>query len=307
MADYFDTVKNYGEYNGQTFTDHNKYLQAKGVQGASGGTTPGASSSGWFPSFSDLGQSTTDFNKGLNQSENDILSKYTAAAGNQQKPIDIYKQLQASGQIPQMRETAADMRGQLNNLEDTIRRVEGNVNATTRDSLVTEGQRQNMITAQKQPLLNTYEPLATAYGRVQEGISSAEEGSRYLTNLAVQGNQQELVPYEKALELQISQNARAMTGFTEDKQTQLQLLLEKLHRQQALDDREWQQAAQLSLLDKQYQQEVNKIKLQQQSGSTSNKTQIVEQGGRRFLVDMTTGKVIADYGSGGATNTNNGW
>lgn len=288
----FDTVKNEGYINGTKYLDANEYLKAKG------GSTGGSSNvDSWFPSFDSLGQSSTDFAKGLNTSEDAAFKTYLDKAQSQQKPMDIYTTLQQQNQLPQMRATATDMRSQLNDLEDSIRRVEPTINATTGNSLVTEGQRQNMVNAGKQPLLTAYEPIATAYGRVQEGITSAEANVDKMVGLVLQGQTQELAPYEKYMTLKADQNARLMTGYTTDMSNRLNILLQKAAAKQALTLEEMQEAASIAAKEQDY---TNSMKLE--LAKTTGDNRYISVGDKSSLYDTKTGKFINSPNGGGGTD-----
>jgi len=288
----YDTVKNTGSLNGQSYNDYNKWLDAGGskhVKSQGGGES-------WFPSFSDLGPSAADYGGTLDTKENTAFQNYATVANNQEKPIDIYSKLEQAKGLPQLRDQATSFRTQLYGLEDAIGRVEGNVSNTTTNSLVTEGQRQNMITEKKQPLLNTYTPLATAYGRTQEGITAATQSVDKLTSLILQGQEKELGVLSQGLQLTISQNARAMTGFTMDKQTKLDLIMEKVHRQQALSDQERQEAFTLATAENRYSQEVKMLAEKAKYEKADDKRYIALGSG---LYDTQTGKIIGKQNSGG--------
>lgn len=202
-----------------------------------------------------VGGSATDFAKGLNSTEDAAFKEYLMAARAQGKPLDIYNALETAAGLPQMRTTASSLRSAVGDIEDTIKRIEPNVSATTRDSLVTEGQRRNMVSSQKLPFLERLGEVGTSLGRVEQGISAAESGIGTKVGLALQGNQQELEPYKVQMSMLADRNARSMTGFTADREVRLNALQDKLNRDRQLDDREWLEASDLSKLQLQFDNE----------------------------------------------------
>jgi len=252
---------------------------------------PGVSSSGLNGDSIDPNAlpSAVGFAQNLNNSEDQAYKDYALAARSQAKPLDIYNQLENQAGIPQLRTTASTLMGQVSSLEDTINRVEGNVNATTGNSYTTEAQRQGLVTAGKTPLLNQLNPLATALGRVQSGIQNAEGGINNKVGYAMQGQQQELEPYKVKMQQMADHSARLMTGFTQDHETQLTLLMDKLQRQRTLSDREWQQAADLAKMEKEY----SLRKDEAASQIDSNAKRYISLGDKSSLYDTTTGKFIS--------------
>lgn len=253
-----------------------------------------------FPNISlnDVGGSAVDFAKGINGMSDTAFNDYLTAAKSQAKPLDIYNTLEDKAGLPTLRKTAGSLQGQIGSLEDTINNVEPTVNATTMNSLVTEGQRTGMVNAQKYPWIQQLTPMSTALGRVQQGISSGEANINNMVGYAVQGNQQELDPYKTHMNIVAEQGARLMTGFTSDKETKLNLLLEKIHRGEALSDAERNHAWDLSKAETDFQ---NKMK----ETEATNKNKFVNLG-KYGLYDTSTGTIVGAGGGGGGGGGNSG-
>lgn len=194
----------------------------------------------------------------------EALKSYVMAMRGQQKPLDIYKSLETEAGLPEMKKVAGTLREQIGGLEDTIRRIEGDVAATTRESLVTEGQRSGMIQARQRPLLQNLGTLTTGLGRIEQGISAASQGIDTKTGLFIKGQEQELKPYEIQVSALQDKAARMVSGFTADAENQLQVSMAKWQRQNQLDDREVEQAFQIMMAEKGYNNELAKMK--EQSG-----------------------------------------
>lgn len=192
----------------------------------------------------------------------EALKSYVMAMRGQDKPLDVYSKLEAEAGLPQMKQTAATLRENIGNLEDTIRRVEPNISATTRNSLVTEGQRAGMVEARQKPLLQNLGTLTTGLGRIEQGITAASQGIDTKTGLFIKGQEQELQPYQVELTAMQDRAARMVSGFTADNQNNLQVLLAKWNRQNELNDREVDQAFELLKLEKGYNNEISKMKEQ---------------------------------------------
>lgn len=256
--------------------------------------------------MNDVGGSAADFNKTLNANEDAAFNQYKMVASNMEKPLDIYGRMESDAGLPQMVKTASTLQGQVNDVEDSIRRVEGNVNATTGNSIVTEGQRQGMIEARKNPLIEKLGWITTGLGRVSNAIQQGRADIGTKVGLALQGQQQELDPYKMRIQMVADQSARAMTGFTADRQTQLDILMDKLNRTRTLSDREWQQAADLAKLEKDYSLKKDSFLFEQNNTASSLDTEVVTVGGRKKLINKQTGQVISDLGASSDGSSNGG-
>ncbi len=254
-----------------------------------------------FPNIklSDIGGSATDYADKLSSQENDIFGNYLKIAQSQPLPLDLYDKLETAAGIPQLKQSQSTLQGQIYNLEDTLRRVEPNVTARTGSSVVTEAQRQGMVSAAQKPLIENLGWLGQSLGRVSSAISTEKQDIGNKVTLAMQGFQQQLEPYKMQLTMKMDQDARAMTGFTADRETTLNILLAKIARDEQISDMQWKQAQDLAMQEREFEQakSLKMIEINQ----PDNK--VVEANGRQLLVDQKTGKIISDLGSSKAPGT----
>lgn len=252
-----------------------------------------------FPDIklSDIGGSAVDFAKNLDTGINSAYDTYAGAVRNMESPLAIYDRLETQAGLPELRKTATTLSGQINDIEDTLRRVEPDVSATSNNSFMTEAQRRGVVTARKAPLIENLGWLGQSAGRVQQGIQQATSDIGTKVGLAVQGQDRQLEPLKQKIQLATESAARMMTGFTADRQANLDILLAKISSQQRVSELEMQQANELARQEKDYL-----IKQEQ----LNSETQIVETDGRKRLVNSRTGQVIADLGSSKAPNTGAG-
>lgn len=281
---------------GKIIWDDNKRAAANNAIGSGGGGVPNIS-------LNDVGGSAIDFAGSLNAIEDKAFQDYIDKIAGQAQPIDIYTGLEKEAGLPQLRKTAGSLQEQIGSLEDTIRSIEPNVSATTRNSLVTEGQRAGMVQAQQKPFLQRLGEVSTSLGRVQQGITAGLADIGTKTGLVLQGQEKQVEPYLQRLNMLSDRAARLMTGFTSDRETRLSILMDKLQRQRQLEDREWQEASDLAKEERDYEFQFKKI-----TATAQANTQVIEVGGRKKLINSATGAVIADLGStssgtGGTVNT----
>lgn len=199
-----------------------------------------------------------DYAASLDNADNQAFLDYLKVASGQQKPLDFYNSALDSAGVPQMRKTSSTLQGQIYDLEDTLRRVEPDVSANSRNSVVTESQRRGMVTERQKPLVENLGWLGQSLGRVSNSISQETANAATLTGLNQQGQQMELDPYKMRIQMVSEQNARKMTGFTTDLQNTLSVGLAKIQRGEQLDDREFTRIAELAKLEKTYELEKEK-------------------------------------------------
>lgn len=187
------------------------------------------------------------------------LKEYVMSLRNQQQPLDVYKQLEDAMGLPSMKKTAGTLREQIGSLEDTIRRVEPNVQATTKESLVTQGQQEGMIAERRRPLMENLGVLGTALGRVTEGISAATADLGTRVSLFMEGQKQALKPFEVQLAAMNDRAARQVTGFSADVENQLSVTMANWERQNELSDQETERAFELLKIEKNYQNTLGEL------------------------------------------------
>ena len=263
------------------------------MKGSGGGGNPYDSLMSGLPKAS-------EFASTLDNSENNAFKDYLSVAGNQQKPLDFYKGALGEAGVPQMRKTASSLQGQIYEMEDTLRRVEGDVMANSRNSIVTDSQRRGMTSERQRPMIENLGWLGQSLGRVSNAITNETSNAATLTGLNQQGQQMELDPYKMRIQMVADQNARKMTGFTTDLQNSLQVGLSKIQRGEQLDDREFQRVAELAKMEKQYEME------------KSSASQYLTIGEGTTVFDPNTGRVVykadktsASGGGGGGFNFGN--
>lgn len=248
--------------------------------------------------MADLGPTATDFATNLNTMENAAFDEYKGAVSSQAKPLQVFRQFSEELGIPKLKQSQATLTGTISDLEDTLDRVEGNVNATTRESYVTEGQRQGLVTAGQEPIMRNLSKISTAAGRIGNQINEAQSLLGTMTQLAMQGQDRDLAPYQQKLQMVSNQAARLMTGYTSDRETQLTLLMDKLQRERQLDDREWALANQLASEERTFSRAKEQFLFENANQSPS--TQIVTINGSQRLIDTNTGQTIMELGRSSA-------
>lgn len=221
------------------------------------------------------GEKMTDYSKGGAQSINpkdipsvmdfaqkqeapitDAVTNLLTAQKEQQTPMEIYTSLQEKNGIPEQQKVAQSLRDRIYGLEDSLKRVGSNVAATTKNSFVTEAQREGMVNAQSKPIQNTLNEASTSYGRVSDDLATSKADVSNLTNLVMQGNQQALEPLKTAVSVMTDRAARLTSAFSTDAQNKLNVMLDQVHRNQQLSDMDRQEAFTLLQQESSYKQSI---------------------------------------------------
>lgn len=259
--DYATLVKTIPGYAGWGQAEAMADYAATGGAGKGGSSSGGGASSGnagGFVGGIDESQlpSTLDYVEKLNASEDVAFKDLVMAMKARKSPLDVYNQLETESGLPQLRGSATSLAKEIGSLEDTLATVEPDISARSRESLMTEAQKRGVVTATKEPMLERLGKFTTNLGRMKDLIGLTESNIGTKTQLYGQGQEQQIEPLKLQYTALVDRNARNLSGFTSDKQTKLEILMDKLNRQRQLSDMEWQQANVLSSEERQYKKQL---------------------------------------------------
>lgn len=256
-----------------------------------------------YGSIGDIGGSLTDYiNTTTNPLIDRTLQQYIQFQQGQQKPLDIYNTLESLAGLPQLRKTSSSIQGAIGNVEDALKRVEPNVSATTRNSIVTEAQRQGMVQAQSNPLQDRLTELNTGLGRVTSGISQAESNLGTKAGLVMQGQSQDLSTYKLVLDTMSERAAQLISGFGSDQEYEYKFLMDKITRQRQLTDQEYTRLVDLQKMKVAHDYQLDEIKAQADEASkksTAYQFASVGSGSTGYVFNPATGGVTSVGGGGG--------
>lgn len=154
--------------------------------------------------------------------------------------------------LPQMRQALLGNQAVENQLQTQIGALPSTIAGTTRDSLVTDAQRQALINAQSVPLTKN---LAD----VQRGTANLQNTLNMAQTTANQAVTEGSLPFEVGTNALAQQQAREFTGYTNDMQRELDRLVanQKAGLQWTTD--EANRAQQLAIAEKNYQNQLEQI------------------------------------------------
>lgn len=248
-----------------------------------GGSTSTGSYDTLLTSLPKASDQVTAINKDIAGYANDYLNY----AKNAPTSLDFYTKGLESAGIPQMRKTQSTLQAQIYDLEDTLRKVEPNVAATTQNSIVTEGQRQGMVEARQKPLVENLGWLGQSLGRVSSAIA---EGTQQVLDLAQLNNQDQarvIDAYKVRLDTAMQQGSMSLQAFIHDSDNILNVTLAKIKRGEQISDQEAQNAFELLKMQKEAETRMNEAKF----AASQPNNQIIDLGARKVMVDANGNEI----------------
>jgi len=238
--------------------------------------------------FSNRYRSEQDALLGRQKAEQEgLFGQYEQKLGSQEKLPALYSRLQQEAGIPELQKQRDVFKTQIYGVQGMLDRLDEDVTSRTQGTLTTEAQRRRMVGAEGETLNNQLGRLGTGLQPIADMYNEASSQVGTLLGLNQEQNQLELSPLTMRINALGDRFAREMTGFDNTRQTELNTILDKLNRERALADREWQRAAELAKQEAAFAQQKKLIQAQmtQSQGrigtaaSTNNRSAWVGLGG----------------------------
>lgn len=214
-----------------------------------------------------------------NQS-NDFLNRFRGAIGGQEKTSAMAGRIGQELGLPTLQKNAFMLNQTVDALPQTIQDA-------TQGFDVNQNQMDRMI-GNKLAKLSPLAQRATA--QAQNAQQSLDTQMGY----AQQDQNRELMPYNTEQSMLSDRMARETTLYSQANQQELDGLIQKMNAGITLSEGEKNRAAQLAASEKQYELQKESLNQQKQANNKPN-TQIINQGGKQFLIDSGTGKIISTY------------
>ncbi|MDI6808201.1 MAG: hypothetical protein QME66_04350 [Candidatus Eisenbacteria bacterium] len=187
--------------------------------------------------------------------EEGLFREFERLSGAQEKLPTAMQRLRGEQRIPQLEEQLNIFKGESRSIKNLLDRLDEDVTTRTQGTLTNEAQRRRQIAAEEEPLQKTLGRLGMAAEPILEAISKGESNVVQQLQLLTAEQQRELQPVLLRIDRMSDRFSREMTGFTQDKQTQLTLLLDKMQSDRQLSQLEWQQANQLAAAEREFAQQ----------------------------------------------------
>src|SRR3990167_699015 len=218
-----------------------------------------------------LGQipSTQSFIQGQFGAEDPSLQALIEKMQGREDPLAMYARLEAEQGLPPLRQSGETLSKEIANLEDSYYRLEPDISARTRESIVTEPQRRAMLAEGRRPITEGLTRMGTSLSRIWDAISRGESTLGTKVGLGIKGQEMQLEPYQLTYDVMVDRNARLLSGFSADNETLLNSLYDKLQQNRHLDDREWQKAFELEKMKQEYDYKISEYDYKRKNQSAA--------------------------------------
>src|SRR3990167_3416516 len=163
-----------------------------------------------------LGQipSTQSYIAGQFGAEDPYLQALIQRMTGREDPLAMYGRLEQEMGLPPLRESAGTLSKEIANLEDAYYRLEPDISARTRESIVTEPQRRAMLAEGRRPITEGLTRMGTSLSRIWDAISRGESTLGTKVGLGIKGQEMALEPYQMTYDVMVDRNARLLSGFS---------------------------------------------------------------------------------------------
>jgi hypothetical protein len=184
--------------------------------------------------------------------ESGMFADFGRAISQQQRLPDVLRQAQNERGLGDLQNNINLFQGQISGVKQMLDRLPENLRQRTAGTFTTQAvlDRQNAVeggglrtqlsrmAAGLEPVVKAYELASGDIGQLLEATSRQQD--------------RELMPFTERFAFVSDRFAREVTGFTQGKQNELSVLLDKLERDRELNDREWKKANELAASEREY-------------------------------------------------------
>jgi hypothetical protein len=193
-----------------------------------------------------------------NRLQEELFSRYESTLANQEKPSAAYERLSQAANIPQLKEQLNIFKGQIFNIKNLLDRLNEDINSRVAGTFTTEAQARRIEAKEGSDLNTQLARLGAGMQPLVEQLMGAQEDIRTRLGLLQQEQQLELDPLRLRISALSDRFAREISGFDRNKEIEFNALADKLERERALQDREWQRLQQLAAEQRAYARERQK-------------------------------------------------
>lgn len=184
-----------------------------------------------------------------------LFTGYQTKLEGQEKLPDVFYRLEKEAGIPELGQTVGAFKKEIFTVRDLLDRLDEDIATRTEGSWTNESQKRRQIAAEGDPLRTQLGRLGAGMAPAVEALTAAQGRVGQLTQLTSEQQRKELQPDEMRINAVGDRFAREITGFTTNKQNELTALMDKLQRDRALADREWELAQNLAAEERQFERQ----------------------------------------------------
>lgn len=177
-----------------------------------------------------------------NKEQEGLFTNYEKIRKGQEALPALYNRLQTEAGIPGLSQAAQGFKNEIYSVKDKLDRLGEDVLARTTGTLTTEAQRRRLETAEAEPLQTNLGRLGTGLAPIADMLTSANQSVATQMGLQTEQQDRELEGIKLRINSISDKFARELTGFTTSREAELTGILDKLNRDRALSDRDWELA-----------------------------------------------------------------
>lgn len=212
-----------------------------------------------------VSQQTQAFQNLLNSQKDQqqgLFNQYSSASAAQPHLVDVLNNAQQQAGIGGLQQGINLFNTQATDVKGLIDRLNENTQSRTVGTNANQAYLDRMRAVEGGGLNTQLSRLTSGLGDVTAAYNTANANTGQLLSATQADQATALHPLELQINAIGDRFAREITGFTTNKQDELNVLLDKLQAQQALNDREWQAAQSLSSQANDYAQRLSLINAQ---------------------------------------------
>lgn len=194
------------------------------------------------------------------QAEQEAVGAFQSQIESQEKPLDIYGRLETERGVPEIRERTKAIRQRSAELEDQLGQLPEDVQSRLSGTLSTDAQRRRVVAKEQEPIVGALGEAGRDLGVESANLQEATADIANMTQLALQRQDKELQPALIRIQQLGDRFARETSGFQQERQLELDALMDKLNRTRALNDQDIQRAFELAQAERSYEESLNQIR-----------------------------------------------
>ena len=208
------------------------------------------------------------------QEQQDYLKGFQQAIRGQESLPAMRERYAESFGLPELREREQDYSQLAGSLASQIRALPEDVAGRTRESLVTDPQRQRIIQKQQEPLLQSLQDVGQMGAQTAQQIAQREGQLGTMMGLESAQQQKELMPWQQKYELMDVNQAREMANWTFGKEAELNRLLQNAQMGMQMSEAERNRMHQLAMQEQQFENTLEELNTKVDIGREETKYQM---------------------------------
>lgn len=212
----------------------------------------------YAPAQNLVNQQTTGFNNLLNKQDTEqtgLFNQYNALSNSQPKLVDVLNNAQQQAGIGGLQQGIDLFNQQSTGVKGLLDNLNQDTQARTTGTNASQAYLDRMREVEGGNLNTQLSRLTSGLGDVTNAYNTANANTGQLLSATQADQATALHPLELQINSLSDKYARQITGFTTNAQNALNVLLTKIGNQQDLNNKEWQQAADLAKQEAAFQQQ----------------------------------------------------